>query len=115
MKRLRIFLFCPLALISSCEEETCKQEWSILQKKGDAFIKKEKKLIIIQEDSYNIMGVFDDLGKPVWILLNPKVSPWYKQIPASSSFSLSKDNFLYISDRKVASETVLQVLKSRVN
>jgi len=51
----------------------------------------------------------------VAIMLNPEFPPYYKQLPSSTSFSISESEFHALRESRVATRTVLNVLESHVD
>ena len=52
-------------------------------------------------------------GNRIWVLANPKSSPYYKQMPVAD-YSVSKIEFSHIKNEVNLSETVQLVLKSHI-
>jgi hypothetical protein len=65
------------------ESPANKHEWSIVESLDARFHKGIDDLKIVQEDGQSAVGIPYD-GKVFWILLDPKASPYYKQIPAGN-------------------------------
>ena len=67
-----------------------KSEWSILQEVeyGHRGSKLEGPTFITVGD-YEVMGLSDLKGEPIWILLNPKSPPYYKQLPSLEGYSIN--------------------------
>lgn len=108
-------LFLPLAVLFGCSAELAsKPEWSALQAieqeyRDKPFTKPE----ILEIQDQRVLGVQGKNSQRIWILLNPKASPFYKQIP-QGPFELSHDLFTQIKTSGHASETVLECLASHV-
>jgi hypothetical protein len=54
-------------------------------------------------------------GHRIWVLLNARYTPFYKQTPWNENFSISEADYKRIEDKKVATEIVLQVLGSHLS
>lgn len=98
------------------EELVSKREWSILQ--GVEF-KYRRKLIgeaqFITVDGYSLVGVRgSNERKNIWIMLNPKNPPYYKQLP-EGDYTLSERDLEEILASGGVTSTVEGCLKSHVN
>jgi hypothetical protein len=114
------FLVLALVACTSCgrpgdgrEGGSDKTEWSILQSleatHRDTPI---HEIEFSEEDGYHIVclpRVSDQ--KRVWIMVDPKSPPYYKQLP-SGNYSLTKDQINMIREKTNPTSTVLQVLES---
>lgn len=114
MNNARVILVVLPALLSGCEmNDGSKNEWGILQA-----IESDNRGIEIagiefrEIDKYAAAG-FKSTTDNVWVLLNPKYEPYYKQIPSESNFSISVSELEEIY-RSGASDTVMQCLKSHL-
>lgn len=103
-----------VSLISSCDLGS-KSEYSILQIVEERERHSDIKDVAFRTvEDYTVAGFPADAGKGnVWILLYPKHSPYYKQIP-QLQFTISKAVLNRIQDSRKASETVIAVLETRV-
>lgn len=102
-------------IIFSNEELASKVEWSIIQavesqhrdKPGD-------KIEIVKMDDYSLVGIpARDTRKEIWIMLNSRNSPFYKQLP-QGSYALSKEDLEEILASGVVTSTVKSCLESHV-
>jgi len=89
-----------------------KKEWSILQSleycnrnKPPAQIKFE------EQDGYKIVYVPSPSGNGVWVMLNPKNPPYYKQMP-QIEYSLTPQQYSEIKNAGHVSSTVDICLQS---
>ena len=83
--------FCGYRLRDPDARETFgeKAEWSILQ--SIEYSHRGTKLdgpTFIRVDDYEVLGLSDLKGEPIWILLNPKSPPYYKQLPSLEDYSI---------------------------
>jgi len=98
------------------ESFTDKHEWSILQSvefqsRGNLITAPQFQTI----EGYELMVLPSSVeGKHIWIMLRPKSSPFYKQIP-NLNYSISTDLLEELVRSKRISATVEEVLRSRVN
>lgn len=67
---------------------------------------------IVNRDDYNYCVIPRSSGN-VWIMLNPKFEPFYKQMP-NGQYSISKQDFKKIQGSGLASSTVLRCLESHI-
>lgn len=108
-------LFLPLAMLFGCSAELAsKPEWSALQAVEQEYRDKlftKPEILYIQDQ--HVLGVQGKDGQRIWILLNPKASPFYKQMP-QGPFELSHDLLTQVKMSGHASETVLECLASHV-
>ena len=113
-----VFVFCGWLTYRAvfCGEELASlTEWSIIQavaaqhknQPGD-------KIEIVKLDDYSVVGIpVHDSRKEVWIMLNPRNPPYYKQSP-TGDYKLSKDDLKMISASGVVISTVENCLESHV-
>jgi len=92
-----------------------KREWSILQSleatHRDSPI---SDLEFSEHEGYHIVCVPSAAdSKRVWIMLDPRSPPFYKQIP-HDSYSLSRDQYAQITATRHATSTVEESLSSHV-
>jgi hypothetical protein len=117
------FIICSLFVVGFLfirpffvdEELSSKVEWSVVQsvewqhrdKPGD-------KIEIVRMEEYSLVGIpIKDAKRKVWIMLNAKNPPYYKQIPAGN-YTLSENEFKTIMASNIVSSTVANCLKSHV-
>src|SRR5438067_2046136 len=97
------------------DELNSKVEWSVIQAvasqhSGDIGNKVE----LVKLDRYAVVGVpVEDARKTVWIMLNPRNSPYYKQGP-SGDYKISGEDLKRILASGVVSSTVANCLGSHV-
>jgi hypothetical protein len=107
-------LFFSLLQIG-CNNNGSKSEYAILQKieftqRRNVISKVEIKKI----DNYLVAGFRADNDKEnVWILLNVKYAPYYKQIP-QARFSLTAIELEVVKKNANVSSTVIAVLETRI-
>jgi len=98
------------------ESFTDKHEWSILQ--GREYSSRNttiKKIEYYNSDEYNFICVpAEGTGKRVWIMMDAKSPPFYKQLPDDENFSLSEAQLSEIENRANPTSTVVQVMRSHV-
>src|SRR6266849_5002170 len=104
MKRLLFIGFAVVAVLVACgwlvhrgifsnEELASKSEWSIVQ----AFSSQNRdklgdKIEIVKIDEYSLVGIpVLDARKEIWIMLNPRHPPYYKQLPKGGYTLPSED------------------------
>ena len=110
-------LFAYLYMISNGDGRESfgdKTEWSILQSleynnrnKPSAQIKFEEK------DGYTIAYVPSLSGNGVWVMLNPKNPPYYKQMP-QIEYTLTPEQYSEITNTRVVTSTVESCLQSHM-
>jgi hypothetical protein len=119
MKKGIIFLIA--VTLCSCspsdEDIESKIEWGDLQAisqkySGESITKTE---IVPWEGRY-FLGIVSSQSNSVkiWVLLNPKSPPYYKQFP-EGIYTMSKEEFEMVKTSNSASSTVLAVLFSHVS
>jgi hypothetical protein len=73
-----------------------------------------KKNEFLKSDDYNLICVpSEKSGKRIWIMMDAKSPPFYKQIP-DGNFSLSKEELSEIEKRTNPTSTVVEALRSHV-
>jgi hypothetical protein len=124
MKRIRLMVvICTLCFIGACggrpgdgrEGGTDKREWSILQanelKTRDKAI---KSIEFLQSNHYNLVCVpSDKSGRRIWIMMDAKSPPFYKQIP-DGNYSLTKEELSEIEKKTNPTSTVVEALRSHI-
>ena len=101
--------------IFSNEELASKPEWSIVQAASSRDRDKHStKIEVVKIDEYTVVGIpVHDARKEIWIMLNPRNPPYYKQIP-QGSYTLSKEDLKTILTSGVVISTVENCLESHV-
>jgi len=101
--------------IFSNEELASKPEWSIVQAASSQDRDKPgNKIELVKIDEYSVVGIpVHDTRKEIWIMLNPRNPPYYKQIP-QGSYTLSKEDLKTILASGVVISTVERCLESHV-
>ena len=97
------------------EELASKPEWSIVQavewRHRD---NPGNKIEVVKVDEYSLVGIpVGDSGKEIWIMLDPRNPPFYKQIP-QDTYRLSKEDLKMILASGVVTSTVENCLKSHI-
>ena len=97
------------------EELASKVEWSIVQATEYQHRDKDRgKIEIVKMDNYSLVGIpVNDARKEIWVMLNSRNPPYYKQLP-QGNFSLSKEDLKIITASGVVSSTVENSLESHV-
>lgn len=102
--------------ICSCSPELeSKLEWSTLQSVEQQRREKagrDLEFVTMGKDVVVGIPVEDDREK-VWVLLNPRHPPYYKQVP-KGNYSLSVSNLNRILTNNALTSTVLECLNSHV-
>jgi len=96
------------------ESPTAKHEWSLLESTQAKYANQAlEKLIFVKSDDYEIVGI---PAKPetIWILLNPKTTPYYRQFP-KGNYLLSTAQLQQIKSRGGCSPTVMECLLSHIH
>lgn len=99
----------------SCDATNSKTEYAVLQNveydNRDLIISN----VVIQEYNNYVVAGFraENKKENVWVLLNSKSSPFYKQIP-QSRFSLTTTELNKIKGIQSVTETVVAVLETRI-
>ena len=108
-------LLISLILLAGCREFNNKTEYAAIQVVED--VERQNlisKLEIRRRGEYILAGFRADNGKVnTWVLLNPKHSPYYKQIP-QVQFTVTLEDLEEIRHIEGVSETVIAVLETRV-
>ena len=121
MSKLQALLFLIPAFLAGCtsgdeyDELGSKSDYSVLQ--GLEINSRGK---VVSEPAVKSVGEYWVLGTPssdgkstIWILLNPRASPFYKQIP-EGTYTISRGQLDAIIESKAASATVEAALASHV-
>jgi len=97
------------------EELASKVEWSIVQSVEFQYRDgNERRIKIVKVDDYALAGVpVSATGRKIWVMLNSRNPPYYKQLP-KGDFSLSKEDLKLILASGVVSSTVENCLESHV-
>lgn len=113
---------CLLVLFSLFPLSSCidrgKQEVETLKTLGSEqasfHLEDGERFKVFRAGKYRFLAVRGDSGI-VFIMLNPKASPWYKQTPRVASYALSQDDLRRIlGSAGLVDETVVEVLHSHV-
>ena len=102
--------------VFSGDELASKGEWSIVQAvEWQHRDKPRDKTEVVKIDDYSLVGIpVDDTRKEIWILLNPRNPPYYKQLP-NGTYKLSKEDLKKVLASGVVTSTVANCLESHVN
>jgi hypothetical protein len=118
MKRYLIVTILVTNLLSTagCNEFEAKSEYAALQEVEYANRRTViSKAEIVKNHGYLIAGIRATGGKEnIWILLNPKTHPYYKQIP-QVNFTITHADLERIRQISAVSDTVIAVLETRVD
>jgi transcription elongation factor len=101
--------------IFSNEELASKVEWSIVQAvESQHHDKPGDEIEVVKMDDYSLVGIpVHDTRKEIWIMLNSRNSPYYKQLP-QGSYALSKEDLKKILASGVVASTVENCLESHL-
>jgi hypothetical protein len=101
-------LFCNAELAS-------KVEWSIVQAVESQHSDKHgDKVELVNMSGYSLVGIpVDDSRKEVWIMLNPRNPPYYKQLP-KGTYTISGEDLKKILASGDVVPTVVNCLESHV-
>lgn len=104
------FVFSAMGtVLLSCESGT-KNEWGILQQiEADKRCADLDSFYFKSVGKYNFVAISTESAR-VWVLLNPRHAPFYKQLPITECFTISEDQLAQIL-RMGASEIVVEHLK----
>jgi len=99
----------------SNKELASKIEWSIVQSvEWQHRDKPSNKIEIVRLNEYSLVGIpVPDSRKEIWIMLDAKSPPYYKQLTAGN-FKLSEQDFKAIVASNIVSSTVANCLESHV-
>jgi hypothetical protein len=107
--------FFIITLVPSCDELGSKSEYAVLQQAE--FEYRQNKLngiLIISKDKYFLAGFPSRIGDVnVWVLLNSKHYPYYKQIP-EFDFLITADDMEKIKRVNDVSKKVIAELELRI-
>ena len=97
------------------EELVSKPEWTTIQivelQHRD---KPSQEMEFVNTAKYSLVGIqVSDRRKKIWIMLNPRTPPYYKQLPVGN-FELSKEDLERVLASGSVSSTVANCLKSHV-
>jgi hypothetical protein len=72
-----------------------KPEWGTLQA-AEAASREEpsvSQIVLREQHGFHLLGVPSrTTGKPVWVLLDPRAEPYYKQMPPNEDFTLTQQD-----------------------
>src|SRR5438067_1145774 len=79
--------------LSSNEELASKAEWSVVQSVESQHRDRPGiKIEVVKFEEYSLVGIPVHGGrKQIWIMLNPRNAPYYKQLP-EGNYQLSKED-----------------------
>jgi hypothetical protein len=114
--RYLIILTSLSTLLLGCDELGTKSEYQALQ---SVWVTERNSLVpsgeIRKLNGYIIVAFHPEYrGENIWVLLNPKHPPYYKQIP-QTNFTISRKEFDAIRRIQGISETVIAVLATRIS
>jgi hypothetical protein len=90
-----------------------KREWSILQSieaSNRSNLINEPKFMIAY--GYEVIGLKDNDGKNVWIMLKPESPPYYKQMPPDVNYLIQKNLVDQMVREQRLGYTTMMVLRS---
>lgn len=98
------------------EELASKAEWSILQNTESQHRNTATgRIEIVKAGGHSLAGISTPgNGKKIWVMLDPRTPPYYKQLP-QGSFSLSREELNQILASGEVSSTVGSCLQSHLN
>lgn len=116
MKKNR-FTVCAILVMGVIFLQSCgsgtKNEWGILQQiESDRRSTKLDPLVFESVGEYKLAGISTESVR-VWVLLNPRHAPFYKQIPNKAHYTITENQLAKI-ETQGATETVVECLKSHV-
>jgi len=78
------------------DELHSKHEWSVLQSVS-ARNELKRHVMVFHHEEYCVAGIRGINGDDVWVLLNAKNQPIYKQIPTDGAYALTDADFEFIA------------------
>ena len=104
-----------VATLLGCSENQRKSEWAFLQNTESQFRGKPvSEITFYSKGEFHAVGIrSEQSGANVWVLLNPKTTPLYKQMP-QGQFSITETELQKIADSGNVNETVMACLESHV-
>lgn len=112
----RLFsVIAAACVLAACTKENAKFEWGCLQQveaeERDRAV--TEPLIFKSVHGADAVGILSaGREERVWVLLNPTAAPYYKQVPDTCGYELSKKQIEAIAAHGKVSETVMAVLRS---
>jgi hypothetical protein len=102
-------------LLLSNEELASKPEWATIQIVEQQHRDKASQgMEFVSTAKYSLVGIpVNDRRKKVWIMLNPRYSPYYKQLPVGN-FKISKEDLERVRASGSVSSTVANCLESHI-
>jgi hypothetical protein len=103
------------ACLVSCTEEKSKFEWACLQQieAQERSNHSDEALIFKILHDVEMVGIRSPHHvQRIWVLLNPTIEPYYKQMPSTGDYQLSKEQMEIMKLRPGISPTVLAVFDS---
>ncbi|HMC28845.1 MAG TPA: hypothetical protein VKM56_13735 [Verrucomicrobiae bacterium] len=119
LRDIGLALICGMFLLalSGCGDELAsKTEWSVVQAVEAQHRERPSDSVTVQRiEDYAIAGIpVKDGRKTVWILLNARNPPFYKQLP-KGNYSLSKEELRKILASARVTSTVENCLESHLD
>jgi hypothetical protein len=104
---------CPA--VDGRESPGDKREWSVLQSlEAESRGTPTNSLLFRTVHEFEVVGIPAGDGRgPIWIMLNPSHSPFYKQMP-KGDYALSEQQFEEIVSGRHITATVHDVLRSHL-
>jgi hypothetical protein len=123
---MRFLYVLSVIALSSCsrpgdgrESGSDKHEWSILQSLESApptaDSSRKEKIQFMEVEGYSVVRLLaPDAKTPIWIMMDPRSPPFYKQMPPDLNYSLTKQDLEIIWKRAHPITTVEQALESHL-
>ena len=112
-----LFVSCAFVLLGCSndpESPQAKREWSIIQAaEAQNAAKPITQLELVGKEEFHL-ACLPWKGRRIWVLLNARATPFYKQMPLEN-FTLSEEDLQRVKDTGWASPTVLECLASHTS
>jgi hypothetical protein len=111
-----LFLACA-GVFSSCggpESPAAKHESSVLETLQVQSESEPIQDLEFRERSGRHFACIPAKGRRIWVMLDPREEPFYKQMP-TGQFELSQRQFQQILESRTATPTVVECLRSHVS
>ena len=102
-------------LLAACSAEQTKFEWGCLQQveAEERANASREPLIFKTVQGVEVVGILSTRqDQRVWVLLHPAAEPYYKQVPDTCDYQLSREQLAAVAAHAKVSPTVLAVLSS---
>jgi hypothetical protein len=118
--RLAVYFgsFATICSMTGCggpESPAGKHEWSVIEtiEAKNRAKKTFSEMEWVTENGYHLV-CFESMGHRIWIMLDPREVPYYKQMP-KGNYKLTSQQLDRIKESGFASSTVLECLTSHVS